>query len=237
MKNFIILVFIPFFITACSSYEAFDEVENYLVSTSEVTYKTDGNRQIFSPVSSAENTAVIMYPGGLVEPEAYAPLCHRIAQNGYRAILVTMPFDLAVLSVNEAKKVVESYTDLGITKWVIMGHSLGGAMACSFIKDNPQVMSGLVLMGSYPSDNADMSVLPIKALSIYAEFNDKSNYDEQMAHAYLMPAATSYYEILGGNHAQFGYYGPQDGDGIATITLYEQQDQTLNRIVQFLNEL
>jgi dienelactone hydrolase len=237
MKIFFILVLIPFFVSACSSYKAFDEVDNYLVSTSEVTYEIDGTRQIFIPVSSPKDTAVIMYPGGSVEPEAYAPLCHRIAQNGYRAILVTMPFDLAALGVGEAKKVVESYADQGITKWVIMGHSLGGSMACSFIKDNPQVMSGLVLMGAYPPDDADMSNLPIKALSIYAEFNDDSNYDEQMARKYLMPADTSYYEILGGNHAQFGYYGPQDGDGIATITLYEQQDQTLNRIVQFLSEL
>ncbi len=235
MKNTISLIFIIFFVSSCS-YQAFNEADNYLVSTTEVSYGIDGTWHVFDPVSSAENTGVIMYPGGLVEPEAYAPLCHSVAQNGYLTILVTMPFDLAIFGVDEAKKVIESYADQGITRWVLMGHSLGGAMSCSFVKNNPQVMSGLILMGSYPPDGANMKNIRIKALSIYAEFNEKSNYDEQMAHNYLMPPDTFYYEILGGNHAQFGYYGPQDGDGIATISLYEQQDQTLNRVVQFLNE-
>ena len=39
--------------------------------------------------------------------------------------------------------------------------------------------------------------------------------------------------IDGGNHAQFGDYGEQDGDGKATITPEEQQRQTAEEIVNF----
>ena len=41
-------------------------------------------------------------------------------------------------------------------------------------------------------------------------------------------------EIEGGNHAQFGNYGPQKGDLPATISAEEQQKQTVEAIEAFL---
>jgi hypothetical protein len=41
----------------------------------------------------------------------------------------------------------------------------------------------------------------------------------------LLPADTAFLEIAGGNHAQFGDYGPQTGDNPATISANEQWDQ------------
>ncbi|NTW09008.1 MAG: alpha/beta hydrolase, partial [Anaerolineaceae bacterium] len=38
--------------------------------------------------------------------------------------------------------------------------------------------------------------------------------------------------IEGGNHAQFGNYGPQPGDGTATISTAEQQSQAVDLMVQ-----
>ena len=43
-------------------------------------------------------------------------------------------------------------------------------------------------------------------------------------------------EIEGGNHAQFGNYGPQKGDQPATISAEEQQAQTVAAIEEFLGE-
>ena len=41
--------------------------------------------------------------------------------------------------------------------------------------------------------------------------------------------------IEGGNHAQIGWYGPQPGDGTATISREEhQQAQVINETVQLL---
>ena len=39
--------------------------------------------------------------------------------------------------------------------------------------------------------------------------------------------------IKGGNHAQFGDYGAQDGDGVATISVEEQQELTANAVAAF----
>ena len=41
-------------------------------------------------------------------------------------------------------------------------------------------------------------------------------------------------EIEGGNHAQFGNYGPQKGDLPATISAEEQQTQTVEAISNFI---
>ena len=41
--------------------------------------------------------------------------------------------------------------------------------------------------------------------------------------------------INGGNHAQFGYYGVQSGDGQANITPESQQNQTVDAIMKFIS--
>ena len=43
--------------------------------------------------------------------------------------------------------------------------------------------------------------------------------------------------IKGGNHAQFGNYGEQAGDGTATISREEQQDQTAKAILEFTGKI
>lgn len=40
--------------------------------------------------------------------------------------------------------------------------------------------------------------------------------------------------IDGGNHANFGMYGPQDGDGESKITNEEQISLTASNILQFI---
>ncbi|NTW92812.1 MAG: hypothetical protein HGA40_05150, partial [Methanoregulaceae archaeon] len=40
--------------------------------------------------------------------------------------------------------------------------------------------------------------------------------------------------IEGGNHAQFGNYGPQPGDGTATISVADQQMQAADLTVRVL---
>jgi hypothetical protein len=40
--------------------------------------------------------------------------------------------------------------------------------------------------------------------------------------------------IEGGNHAYFGMYGEQKGDGAATITNLEQITTTANYIIEFI---
>ena len=49
------------------------------------------------------------------------------------------------------------------------------------------------------------------------------------------PQDTTEVVIDGGNHAQFGNYGIQKGDGIADITAARQQEETAEAVAAFLS--
>ena len=179
------------------------------------------NLTILSP-SYPTDTAIIFYPGAKVEAEAYLPLLDQIRQTGVTCILVHMPFRMAIFDADAAEDVIAQFPE--VQHWYIAGHSMGGAMASKFASDHPDQIDGLILMGAYIyGDYPDE-----KTLTIYGSLNqsveDHIDYTENIV------------EIEGGNHAQFGNYGPQKGDRTATISAQEQQAQTVTAIEVFLSE-
>ena len=177
------------------------------------------NLTILSP-SSPTDTAIIFYPGAKVEAEAYLPLLDQIRQTGVTCILVHMPFHMAIFDSDAAEAVIAQFPEF--QHWYIAGHSMGGAMASKFASDHPDQVDGLILMGAYIyGDYPDE-----KTLTIYGSLNqsveDHIDYTENIV------------EVEGGNHAQFGNYGPQKGDLPAAISAEEQQAQTVEAIQAFL---
>jgi pimeloyl-ACP methyl ester carboxylesterase len=177
----------------------------------------------------------VFYPGGLVDPAAYAPWMRRLADGGALAVIVPMPLDLAVFGIGRAAEVVRAFPR--VDRWAIGGHSLGGAMAAEFVKGNPGTFSGIALLASYPAESTDLSALPIQAVSTYGTRNGVTPPEGFEASLARLPAGTELVVIDGGNHAQFGHYGPQTGDGVATIDREEQQRQTAETVLAFLEGL
>ena len=174
---------------------------------------------------SAEN-ALIFYPGGKVEETAYAPLLHRLAGQGMDVCLVSMPFHLAVFGANKADQVMKQYD---YAHWYIGGHSLGGAMAASYAASHSSALSGVIMLAAYPTKLLDEK---IQAITIYGSEDGVLNRTRmEEAKRYLTDNSRTCV-IEGGNHAQFGNYGAQDGDGNAAVTSEEQQLQTVEFILQ-----
>jgi pimeloyl-ACP methyl ester carboxylesterase len=188
-----------------------------------VTVTRDG-AIVFQPAEPA-TTGFIFYPGGRVAAEAYAPQMRDIAEAGYLAVITPMPFGLAVLAPDAADAVIADHPE--IDRWVIGGHSLGGAMAAQYAAENADRIDGLALWAAYPAEGTDLSGADIMAASISGSNDGLATPDEIQASAARLPADTTFVEIAGGNHAQFGWYGEQGGDGEATIAPAEQQDQTV----------
>ena len=107
-------------------------------------------------------------------------------------------------------------------------------MAASYAKNNPGTVQGLVLWASYPADSDDLSRTELKGLSTYGSHDRVLGMDQFTATLPLLPPGTSIQVIQGGNHAQFGNYGPQPGDGIATISAADQQIQAADLTVRIL---
>lgn len=206
------------------------EALDALKSDSQVTVTTR-LWMVFTPTANEPNIGVILYPGGHVDPRAYAPLAHRIASKGYLVIIPPMPLNLAVFSPNKARDVIAAYPN--IAHWVVGGHSLGGSMAANTIFTTPAQVDGLLLWASYPASNNSLaSRTDLSVLSIYG--TEDGGRDGIDASHSLLPSQTRWVVIEGGNHAQFGWYGLQPGDGTATISREEQQNQILQATLDFL---
>jgi dienelactone hydrolase len=190
---------------------------------------------VFEPVESNPGIGLIFYPGGRVDPRAYAPMAHRIAAHGYLVIIVPMPLNLAVFGVNRAAGVIQSFPK--IEHWVIGGHSLGGAMAAAYADKHDSLVDGLVLLASYPANSNSLQDDLLKVVSIYATRDGLATQDKIDASQSLLPPGTTWVRVVGGNHAQFGWYGNQPGDLTATISREEQQEQVSQAILVFLGEL
>ena len=208
------------------------EAESYLQSDDAVEV-VSGDWITFRPKGELPDTGLILYPGARVDPRSYAPAAYEIALAGYFVVIPSTTLNLAVFSPNIADDIIARYPE--IAHWVIGGHSLGGAMAAQYADTHPGKVDGLVLWASYPPSANDLSGSSLKALSIYGTRDIDPEVIESSKP--LLPANTVWVVIEGGNHAQFGWYGPQSGDWEAAIPREEQQRQIVDATIDFLDSL
>jgi pimeloyl-ACP methyl ester carboxylesterase len=143
-----------------------------------------------------------------------------------------MPFNLAVFGSGRASQVIAAHPE--IDQWVLGGHSLGGAMAASYVYSNPGAMDGLFFLAAYPAGNQSLAESGMNVLSISGTKDGLATPEKIAASIPLLPKDTIFFPIEGGNHAQFGWYGPQSGDNPATISREEQQKLVLQKLAAFI---
>lgn len=214
--------------------EPMPEARAALESDARVTVTSD-SWLTFTPVGNQPDTGLVIYPGGHVDYRAYAPLAHELASQGILTVIVPMPLNLAVINPNAAAKVIAAHPE--IRYWAVGGHSLGGAMAASYVYSHPGTVEGLVLWAAYPASNNDLSSSNVRVISIYGTLDGLATEGKIAASAPLLPPDTLWFQIEGGNHAQFGWYGEQSGDNPAAISRQDQQKQIVQATVAFLESL
>ena len=218
LLSLVVFLAVAFF-SYVSDYRHADESALALLDIANI--RQEGNLTILTPDEENDTkTGLIFYPGGKVEDTAYLPLLERLRVGGVTVVLVKMPFNLAVFDIRAADTVYEALP--AVSRWYLGGHSLGGAMASSFVKGNEERLSGLILLGAYPVNDS-----PIPTLCIYG------SEDIQLDKTKLETVA-NVLKIDGGNHAQFGNYGPQEGDGTASISREVQQSSAAVAMLQFM---
>jgi hypothetical protein len=107
-------------------------------------------------------------------------------------------------------------------------------MAATYAKNNLEEVQGVVFWASYPASSDDLSSTGLKGLSTYGSNDLVLNRDNFNATLSLLPPGTIMQVIEGGNHAQFGNYGLQPGDGTPTISAADQQMQAADLTVRIL---
>lgn len=214
-------------------YHAENRALNALNSTDSYTVLNADDSITFTPTANKSTTGIIIYPGAKVQAESYSVIASQLAENGYTTIIVKMPFNLAFFGVNRADDVIGNHPE--ISSWVIGGHSLGGVFASDYAVNHQDKIKGVIYMASYPSTNASNATF--KALSIRGSLDGLTNADDVSSNLNKFPKNTTFITIQGGNHFNFGDYGTQSGDNNSTITRDQQQNQTVNAILEFLKTI
>lgn len=178
---------------------------------------------------SGSDAALIFYPGAKVETSAYSLLMSGLAEQGIDCFLVKMPFNMALFGKNAADQFIRDYQ---YDTWIMAGHSMGGLMASEYANDHPDSIDAMILLAAYPTEPIKNDKIAL--CSIYGSKDGCLNrevYEESKA---FWSQNNEEFCIEGGNHAQFGNYGVQDGDGEPEISSDEQQAKTVKIIFDFL---
>ena len=226
----LLLLFLIIFILYVSDYYHAD-----LDSISVISYSDDINKEVLSDntiVYSKEDatTGIIFYPGGKVEYLAYEPLIIECSKYGYLCAIVEMPFNLAVFDIDRANSVMEKYPE--VENWYVGGHSLGGAMAASYVGSNTSKVSGLILLGAYST--SDLSNTSLNVISIYGSEDKVLNKEKYNNYKSNLPKSYKEEIITGGCHSYFGMYGHQSGDGKCLIKNSDQISKTMEIISKYI---
>lgn len=229
-KRYIILIIILIIMLGfgiyVSDYSHSDSTAlSYINGSSNVSITHESNGLFID--GKGNDTALIFYPGAKVEYSAYLPLMNQIASQGVDVYLVQMPFNLAFFGQNSADDIIKNSN---YSHYIMSGHSLGGVAASGYASKHD--VDGLVLLAAYPSEEIDKPTL-----SIYGSEDKVLNLKSYNDAKPLIKANFTEHIINGGNHAQFGNYGLQKGDGNAGINSTLQQNETASEIIKFINKL
>ena len=211
-------------------YRASEEVNEYFEKSGNVSVN-DVDSGLYLDGPGSEN-ALIFYPGAKVEYTAYIPLMYEIAENGVDVFIINKPCNLALFGINKADDILSEYS---YEHMYLGGHSLGGAMAALYAAKHADStdLDGLILMAAYPTKS--LAASDIRVLTIYGSEDKVLNMGKIEAGRSLMPADAVETVIEGGNHAQFGCYGEQEGDGSAFISAEEQWEQTTAAVIEMIS--
>lgn len=227
LVGFVAACAIAFFVYADDYYPAGETAVAALEGNSEVTVIGEAGEGDIVFMPKDPQAVLVFYPGGKVEYTAYAPLMQELAERGIACALVEMPFNLAVFDIDAADDVRKLAPLEGLPSsipWFIGGHSLGGSMAAAHLGANADGFAGLVLLASYSTE--DLGGFGLETVSIYGSEDTVLNAEKYAKNRSNLGEGALELVIEGGNHAQFGSYGAQEGDGEATIGVEAQRTLT-----------
>ncbi|MGO4147175.1 alpha/beta hydrolase [Paenarthrobacter sp. YAF11_1] len=199
-------------------------------SSSKVSVVEEPTAIVMTPDGAPASKGLVFYPGARVEARAYADILKPAVDAGVLVVILKTPLNLSLLDGNQARGTMAAHPE--ISSWAVGGHSLGGVSASSFALGNQDV-DGLLLYASYPLDSM-RDRAGLKVLSISGSEDGLSTPEKINASRELLPPDATFVEVQGGNHAFFGDYGPQPGDGEPTVGRDVVQEQIASATVAFL---
>jgi pimeloyl-ACP methyl ester carboxylesterase len=220
------------------AYRATDEARAAFQGNDRVGVEDGAHFLTFRPRTGRAGVGLLFFPGALVDPVAYAPLALHVAEAGYPVLIVRLPRRGAFGGadgpgvLDRARGAMESVE--GVRRWVVGGHSRGGAVAARLVHTDPSQVTGLVLIGTSHPRDFSLAQTPVPVTRVYGTRDTVADVEKLEATRSNLPPATRLVPIEGGNHSQFGHLGFLLGDSWARIPREEQQRLTRRAVTDAL---
>lgn len=212
-----------------------DAVTDTASRTARVTLEDAGGQTlVIRPPEGEGRLLLVLYPGGLVRPQAYEWLGRALAGQGVETVIPAFVADLAVTDADRAGTLIARYA--AGRPVVLAGHSLGGAMAADYASRHPDRLAGLVLMAAYPADGVRVDAR-FPALSLLAEHDGVADPRRVNDGLNRLPGGSRIVTVPGAVHAFFGRYGPQGGDGLPTVSRADAEATIIAEVGSYLEEV
>ena len=238
-KRFIILIVLSVLVVAGIKLFAPQEADEIavasMVSDAMVEVSNQPSMIALVPKDIELQRGLIFYQGAKVPPEAYVPLLKPLAEQGILVVIPKMPLNYAIFGIDRAAEIQNAYPQIAC--WTIAGHSLGGSMAAEYASENSFRLNGIIFLASYPAKNTSLQGMDIEGLVVRGSNDGLVSNEEVDEVIGNFPSDTTFIMLDGGNHAQFGHYGKQSGDGISTMSAEDQQTQTMQAMLVFIDQL
>ena len=225
------------------AYRASSEAQLARQSDSTVTVRhVDGVWSFIPRIGpAASSPALIFFPGALVSPVAYAPLVRAAANAGFPAYIVELPrrgafggADDPALELRFDRLLAQPDTP---RRWIIAGHSRGAVVAARLAATQRAGFGGLVLIGTTHPRDVDLSALTATVTKVVGTRDGIARPEDVEANRAMLPPATHWVWVEGGNHSQFGWYGFQPLDRRATIPAAVQRTTMIRAVLDALGRL
>lgn len=177
--------------------------EAALVSGDAVRVSTDDDWLVFEPQAPA-GIGVVFYPGANCDVRGYAPVLRALAEAGYTVVGVQMPLRLSLLAADAADEVPPAFPE--IERWILMGHSMGGAVGGGYVHDHPEAVAGAILLDAYPLESDSLADAGVPVWHVHRARPDGTPSAKFVKMRHVYPADSTWVPIPGGNHMQFGSF-------------------------------
>lgn len=114
----------------------------------------------YHPTTHSKSSTLIFFPGALVDPLAYAPLAHYIADEGYQVLLIELPYRGAFGGSDSHElrtRVADALASIPEFNSVVVGGHSKGAVVASRLSAKVPNLAGLVLIGTSHPRDVDLS--------------------------------------------------------------------------------
>ncbi len=159
-----------------------------------------------TPATMSPETGIVFYPGAYCDVRGYMPVLKSVAAAGYLIVSPQMPFDFSIFAPNKADEVRAAHPE--IKRWIIAGHSMGGAMAAAYAANNLDNLDGVIVFDSYPPRSSSLVGATQPILLFERARLDGSRSQKFIDNSDLYPETADLILIPGAQHM---YYGSFDG--------------------------